>query len=73
MASITSVTEAEFEQLKKVEAGICINCGNLQPDGVQPDAEKDECAVCGAASVCGVELAVINNHLGITGRTQDPD
>jgi rRNA maturation endonuclease Nob1 len=70
---IKSVTEAEFEQLKKAGAGICIGCGNVQPDGVQPDAEKDECAVCGATSVCGVELAVINNQLGVTERMQDPD
>ena len=71
--SILSVTEVEFEHLKKAGAGICIGCGNVQPNGVQPDAERDECVVCGSASVCGVELAVINNHIDVTGRAQDPD
>lgn len=38
--------------------GLCLSCG-AEVDGVEPDAEKYECEVCGEPAVYGAEQVLI--------------
>jgi len=38
--------------------GICISCGD-DADGVEPDAERDECESCGKNTVYGAEQLLL--------------
>ena len=40
--------------------GICIDCGEIQESGVEPDARKYTCESCGEPSVYGIEEAIVS-------------
>lgn len=60
------MTESEFSELSDSYAGICLACGEIQYDGVEPDAEEYECESCAENQVMGLEQALICGHLELT-------
>lgn len=61
------MTESEFSELiHDSYAGICLACGEIQYQGVEPDAEGYECEGCEENQVIGLEQALICGHLKLT-------
>ena len=53
---ITDAVERRFHSLD--DPGFCIACG-AEVDGVEPDAERYRCEVCGNMAVYGAEELLI--------------
>lgn len=53
---ISETIEAGYSSLDNI--GFCVECG-AEHDGIEPDAEKDECENCGAMGVYGAEQLAI--------------
>lgn len=59
----TLMTESEYCAGNNDYAGICLSCGEIQPDGVEPDAEGYRCEGCDARAVMGFEMALVAGHI----------
>jgi hypothetical protein len=55
MAKEERIVTATLEELEEAINGGCLNCGEIQYGGVEPDAEKYECKACGESQVYGLE------------------
>lgn len=63
---VYSITEDNYQYLRDSTCGgICLACGEIHEDGVEPDAEGYDCDYCGAPDVCGVEQALLLGRLTI--------
>ena len=60
-----TISEAEYLRLRDEYGGICLACGELAEDGVEPDAEGYVCESCGEPRVVGIEQALLMGHLDI--------
>ena len=49
------LTLEEYEELQEENCGKCINCGEIQFGGCEPDARKYKCECCGTNGVYGLE------------------
>jgi hypothetical protein len=58
MKKIKEVSEKSFMKLCNEYAGFCIEC-HAKAHGVEPDAEKYECAKCKKKAVYGYEQALL--------------
>lgn len=65
------MSEAEYHEHARQDAGLCLSCGSLESSGVEPDAEEYECEECGACAVQGLENALCDGHIAITGEGGD--
>lgn len=62
---MTLTTDAFFEHCNNYD-GYCKACDEVTNfSGVEPDAEKYECEVCGHMAVYGIEQALIHGFLEI--------
>lgn len=59
------LSESDFQTLSEEYAGICIECGEIQDSGVEPDAHGYECNSCGKSSVYGLEEALLLGYVEI--------
>lgn len=59
------MTEDEYHEHCSSDDGICIECGEIQDGGVEPDAEGYECGSCGAMAVMGIENALLDGRITI--------
>ncbi len=60
---VKSMSEARFYEGTENYSGLCLECGKIQEDGVEPDAEGYTCPSCGSPSVCGFENALISGNI----------
>lgn len=51
-------------------AGFCLSCGETV-EGIEPDAERDDCPHCGAAKVFGAENLMIRGLYFDADRAED--
>jgi len=58
MANIV-LTEEEFLELRNENAGVCKNCGHINYDFHEPDAEDYPCEECEENASMGMEQALI--------------
>lgn len=65
MRSPKKITAHEYEYLTRDYAGLCLECHEIDEDGVEPDAEGYECPSCEAHAVMGLETAFIMGHLTV--------
>lgn len=59
------ITEEEFRDGCENYNGICLDCGEIQFGGCEPDAEGYKCESCEANAVCGFEQALIIGRIDI--------
>jgi hypothetical protein len=45
--------------------GICLNCGEMQYGGVEPDARRYHCEACGEESVYGLPEALVMDRVTV--------
>ena len=63
-ALLTEIIEGENT------AGFCLSCGETV-EGVEPDAERDDCPHCGSAKVFGAENLLIRGLYFDADRAED--
>lgn len=56
---------ATEEMISQGNMGACLNCGEIQDGGVEPDAEKYTCDNCGEDKVYGLEQLLLMGKLEI--------
>jgi hypothetical protein len=61
-----ALSEAEFHYMNENSEGLCVACGSVA-GGVEPDAERYECEVCGDPFVWGIPQLLIMGRVEITG------
>jgi hypothetical protein len=49
----------KINNLMNENSGICINCGEIKHGGVEPDAVKYKCEMCGENKVVGIETGLL--------------
>jgi hypothetical protein len=59
------IVTATQEELEEAINGGCLNCGEIQYGGVEPDAEKYECEACGEHEVYGLEQLCLIGRLRV--------
>ena len=59
------MTEEEYLELCEENAGICGECGEINYDFHEPDAEGYPCEHCGANASMGVEQALMCDKIEI--------
>jgi hypothetical protein len=52
--------------IARCNEGVCLDCG-AEAYGVEPDASGYQCESCGEHSVMGMEDAIIDGHIEVTG------
>lgn len=45
--------------------GFCTNCNDITNSGVEPDARRYDCEVCGERAVYGMEEALMNGSIQV--------
>ncbi len=64
---VFNISESEYHRLRDDECGgICLACGEIQDDSVEPDAENYHCDSCGKDELYGIEQALIIGRIQIT-------
>jgi len=54
------ISEKEVDEMMfEGTGGVCIDCGEIHYDGIEPDAEDYKCDVCGEFKVMGIENALL--------------
>ena len=43
--------------------GVCIECGKIREDGVEPDSVNYWCESCGTKNVIGIDNAILNGFV----------
>ena len=61
---VFSMTEDEYHSLHEDNGGYCLSCGQ-DACGVEPDARKYECEVCGEPKVYGLEELLMMGRVEI--------
>lgn len=61
--------EATMADVEEGTFGACLACGE-QAFGVEPDARKYECEVCGERQVYGLEELVLMGRLHLVGEEE---
>jgi len=62
---VFSMTEDEYHIMDEDSGGFCLACG-ADACGVEPDARKYECEVCGEAKVYGLQELLMAGRVKIT-------
>ena len=58
------ISEAELEEMvMDGNNGVCIACGEIHYDGIEPDAQDYKCEVCGEFKVMGIEEALLMGEI----------
>jgi hypothetical protein len=70
---IFPISESEYYRLRDdCCGGVCIACGEIVDEGVEPDAERYECDVCGQKRVYGIEQALLIGRIAIVADSDNP-
>jgi hypothetical protein len=59
------MTEAEYEEHRETNSGLCLACGEIKFGDTEPDAENYECDSCGEHQVQGIENAMVDGNIEI--------
>lgn len=59
-----SLTEEQYRRATDNYLGYCLDCGE-EASGVEPDAERYKCQICGAMQVFGAEQLLLLGKLEI--------
>jgi hypothetical protein len=60
------VENEDFRDARESYAGWCPHCEEFTLDsGVEPDGDNRECPECGRKDVCGAELAMVRDWIGV--------
>ncbi len=65
VAKPVQVSVAEYFRASGSYQGFCINCREITNSGVEPDARRYECEVCGERMVYGIEEALLMGAIEI--------
>lgn len=57
------LTEKEYMKHWEEYAGFCFKCGDVQEDGVEPDARAYRCYACNENKVYGAQYGVLFNRI----------
>ena len=65
MSCRVAVSEEEYHELCSENAGICVDCGEINFEFHEPDAEEYPCCHCGHKSSMGIESALVCGQIDI--------
>lgn len=57
------LTEEQYHNYCSNYSGVCLECGEIQEDGVEPDATEYECHFCEEFAVVGMEHALVIGYI----------
>ena len=57
------MSKTKIEELAEQSGGVCISCGAVEYDHIEPDAINYKCSECGERSVVGMECALIRGFI----------
>lgn len=63
----TQITFEDYEEAVSADLGWCAHCGKFTAEGIEPDARRYPCEVCGHDSVYGVEEAMMLEMFELAG------
>lgn len=63
---IIKISEVDIPKLMNSNSGVCLGCEEIIIGGIEPDARKYECEICGENKVYGIEECILNNYIIIT-------
>jgi hypothetical protein len=64
---LLTLTTEEYEQHVDNSDGVCLACGEVRWGDTEPDAEGYPCEACGEDQVMGIENALIEARIQISG------
>lgn len=64
---IFKMSEKKFLLISDNYGGICLSCGKIQHDSVEPDARNYKCNYCEQHKVYGMEEALIMGQIEFKG------